>query len=165
MGKGKKKKTKGHPGELLVCSQPKAHQRYDIEDRIEAGMVLSGSEVKSLRARNADLEGSYASFTNDELWLHKMHIAPYEQASAFPHDPTQPRKLLVRGSEIEKLRGRLTQRGYTLVPLKVYFKNGWAKIELGLGKGKRTIDRRQDLKKKADLREARAAMAKGRGGR
>ena len=163
MGKGKKNKKKGHPGELLVCSQPKAHQRYDIEERIEAGMVLVGSEVKSLRARNADLEGSYASFSNDELWLNKMHIAPYEQAAAFPHEPKRPRKLLLKAREIEKLRGRLTQRGYTLVPLKVYFRNGYAKVQLGLGKGKRTIDRREDLKKKADMREARKAMSRSRG--
>ena len=163
MGKGKKSKKKGHPGELLVCSQPKAHQRYDIEERIEAGMVLVGSEVKSLRARNADLEGSYASLSNDELWLHKMHIAPYEQAAAFPHETKRPRKLLLKAREIEKLRGRLTQRGYTLVPLKVYFKNGYAKVQLGLGKGKRTIDRREDLKKKADMREARQAVNRGRG--
>ncbi len=159
---GKKGKKGTAPGEMLVASQPKATQRYDIEERIEAGMVLTGSEVKSLRARKADLEGSYASIDGGELWLHKMHIAPYEQATAFGHEPKRSRKLLVRASEIERLRGRTTQRGYTLVPLRVYFKNGWAKVEIGLGKGKRTVDRREDLKKKADLREARAAMGRGR---
>ena len=159
---GKKGKKSGTPGELLVASQPKATQRYDIEERIEAGMVLLGSEVKSMRARKADLEGSYASITGNELWLHKMHIAPYEQATAFPHDTKRPRKLLIHARELERLRGRITQRGYTLVPLRVYFKNGWAKVELGLGKGKRVIDRRDDLKKQADLREARAAVGRSR---
>ena len=159
---GKKGKKGGSPGELLVASQPKATKRYDIEERIEAGMVLLGSEVKSMRARAADLEGSYASIDGNELWLHKMHIAPYEQASAFPHDPKRPRKLLIRARELERLRGRVTQRGYTLVPLRVYFKNGWAKVELGVGKGKRVIDRREDLRKKSDLRETRAATQRGR---
>lgn len=157
-----KKSKKGAPGELLVASQPKATQRYDIEERIEAGMVLLGSEVKAMRARKADLEGSYASIDGNELWLHKMHIAPYEQATAFPHDTKRPRKLLIRARELERLRGRVTQRGYTLVPLRVYFKNGWAKVELGLGKGKRVIDRRDALKKQADLREARAATGRSR---
>lgn len=158
--KGKKGTT---PGEMLVASQPKATQRYDIEERIEAGMVLMGSEVKSMRGRKADLEGSYASIERGELWLHKMHIAAYEQATAFGHDPKRPRKLLVNAREMERLRGRITQRGYTLVPLRVYFKNGWAKVELGLGKGKRVVDRREDLKKKADLREARAAVGRKQG--
>lgn len=159
---GKKGNEKSTRGEMLVASQPKATKRYDIEERIEAGMVLTGSEVKSLRARKADLEGSYASIDGGELWLHKMHIAPYEQATAFGHEPKRSRKLLVKARELERLTGRITRRGYTLVPLRVYFKNGWAKVELGLGKGKRIVDRREDLKKMADLREARAAVGKGR---
>ena len=156
------KRGKTAPDEQLVASQPRGTRRYDIEERLEAGMILSGSEVKSMRAGKADLEGSYATIEGNEIWLHKMHIAPYEQASAFPHEPKRPRKLLVHARELERLRGRVTQRGYTLVPLRVYFKKGWAKVELGLGKGKRVEDRRDDLKKKADLREARAAMGRGR---
>jgi len=162
MGKGKKSKKKGHPGELLVCSQPKAHQRYDIEERIEAGMALMGSEVKSMRDRRADLEGAYATMKAGELWLHKMHVAPYEQAGPFGHEPKRPRKLLLKQHELKRIHGRLTTKGYTLVPLRVYFKGGWAKVELGLGKGKKTVDRREDLKRKTDMREARAAMNKGR---
>jgi len=158
--KGKKKES---PGEFTVCRNPRAAKRYQIEERVEAGMVLAGSEVKSLRARNADLEGAYAGLKNGELWLHKMHIAPYEQAGVFGHDPTRSRKLLLKGAEIRKIFGRLTMRGYTLIPLQVYFKNGWAKVELGLAHAKRVEDRREDLKKKTELREAREAARRGQG--
>src|SRR5262245_56444575 len=127
-----KKKAAKAQGELLVCSNPKATKRYEIEERLEAGMILMGSEVKSLRARRADLEGSYAALERGEIYLHQMHIAPYEQAAAFGHEPKRTRKLLLHRREIEKLEGRLTMRGYTLVPTRVYFKNGRAKIELGL---------------------------------
>jgi len=161
--KGKGKKGKGDsPGELLVCSNPKANKRIDVEERYEAGLVLTGSEVKSLRARRADLEGAYASFEGGELWLHHMHIAPYEQAGPFGHDPRRKRKLLLHDHELKRVHGRLTTRGYTVLPLRVYFKNGWAKIEIGMGKGKRVVDRREDLKRKADLREARKAVQRGR---
>ncbi|MBK8173047.1 MAG: SsrA-binding protein SmpB [Sandaracinaceae bacterium] len=149
-------------GELLVCRNAKATQRYTIEDRFEAGMVLQGSEVKSLRARRADLEGSYAAIERGELYLHQMHIAPYEQAGQFNHEPKRTRKLLAHKHELEKLDGRLSMRGYTLVALRVYFKNGRAKIELGLGKGKNVEDKRQDIKKKDADREARAAMTRAR---
>ncbi len=150
------------PGEILVCRNPKATKAYEIEERLEAGMVLTGSEVKSLRARRADLEGAYAAIERGELVLHKMHIAPYEHAGAFGHEPKRSRKLLVNKRELERWEGRLTTRGYTIVPLSVYFKKGWAKVELGLGKGRKVTDKREDLKREADLREARAAMGKGR---
>jgi SsrA-binding protein len=156
------KKKKETPGEILVCRNPKATKMFDIEERVEAGMVLTGSEVKSLRARRADLEGAYANIERGEVVLHKMHIAPYEQAGAFGHEPKRSRKLLLKRSEIERWEGRLTMRGYTIVPLSVYFKGGYAKVELGLGKGKRVEDRREDLKREADLKEARAALGKGR---
>src|SRR5574339_261084 len=111
MAKGKKPE-----GEMLVCTNSKAYKAYEIEERFEAGMVLMGSEVKSLRAKKADLEGSYASIERGELWLHRMHVAPYEQAGPFGHEPKRVRKLLAKKHEIEKLDGRLTMRGYTLVP-------------------------------------------------
>lgn len=157
-----KKSKKQTPGELLVCRNPKATKTYDIEERIEAGIVLTGSEVKSLRLRRADLEGAYATVERGEMVLHKMHIAPYEFAGAFGHEPKRSRKLLVNRREIERWEGRLTTRGYTIVPLAVYFKGGWAKVELGLGKGRKVTDKREDLKREADLREARSAMGKGR---
>ncbi|HEY8432145.1 MAG TPA: SsrA-binding protein SmpB [Sandaracinaceae bacterium] len=156
------KKSNKHPGELLVCRNPKATQAYDIEERIEAGLVLTGSEVKSLRLRRADLEGAYASIDGGEMVLHKMHIAPYELAGAFGHEPKRSRKLLVNRREIQRWEGRLATRGYTIVPLAVYFKGGWAKVELGLAKGRKVKDRREELRREADLREARAAMGKGR---
>ena len=149
-------------GEILVCQNPKARHAYEIDEQLEAGMVLMGSEVKSLRARKANLEGAYAGIENGELVLNHMFIAPYEQAGVFGHEPRRSRKLLVHRAEIEKLIGKLAQRGYTLVPLRVYFKNGRAKVELGLGKGKRRGDDREDIKRDIDLREAREAMLRGR---
>lgn len=150
-------------GELLVCRNAKATKRFDIEDRLEAGVVLVGSEVKSLRQRRGDLEGSYASIDGSELWLHGMHIPPYAQAGPhFAHEPKRSRKLLVHRHQIERLRGKLAVRGYTLVPLRVYFKNGRAKVELGLGKGKRLHDRREDIKREQDLKEAREAVRRGK---
>ncbi|MEM9193017.1 MAG: SsrA-binding protein SmpB [Myxococcota bacterium] len=158
-----KKKNKSSPGELLVCSNAKATQRYTIEERLEVGMVLAGSEVKSMRDRRADLDGAYASFDRSgELYIHKMYVAPYEQAGPFNHEPRRSRKLLIKKSEIKRLSGKLTIRGYTLIPLRVYFRNGWAKMELGLGKGKNVGDRRQDLRQKADQRDAQAAMNRRR---
>jgi SsrA-binding protein len=159
----KQKTDKKDAAVLLVCRNPKALHDYEIEERIEAGMVLSGSEVKSLRARRADIESAYASVTNLEVFLHGMHVAPYEQAGAFGHEPKRARKLLLHKAEIKRLLGKLSQRGYTLVPLSVYFKNGRAKIELGVGKGKKRGDKREDLRREVDMKEARAAMGKARG--
>ncbi len=162
---GKKSKKNDVPGELLVCTNRKASKRYDIQERLEAGMVLKGSEVKSLRAKRADLEGAYASLERGELWLNKMFIGPYEQAGVFGHEEKDKRKLLVKKHELERLEGKLSVRGFTLIPLRVYFKDGWAKVELGLAKGKDVGDRREDLKRKAALDEARRAMGRGRGKR
>ena len=147
-------------GEQIVARNTRATQRYTIEDRLECGIVLLGTEVKALRTKGADLEGSWAAIEHGELFLHKLHIPPYEQAAAaFQHDTKRSRKLLAHAHEIEKLSGRLTLRGYTLIPLRVYFKNGRAKVELGLGKGKDVEDKRQDLRAKAAERERRAAMS------
>ena len=160
----KKRVDKGVPGmELLVCRNPKAAKRYDIEERYEAGVVLHGSEVKSLRARRANLEGAYARIEADELFLHAMHVAPYDQAGHAGHIPLRRRKLLVHRHEIEKLRGRLTTKGYALVPLQVYFKNGVAKVQLGLGRGKKKGDDREAIRRQEDLKEARAAMQRHKG--
>jgi SsrA-binding protein len=156
------KSKKQPPGEILVCRNPKALKGYDIEERLEAGMILTGSEVKSLRLRRADLEGGYASVDRGELVLHKVHIAPYEFAGAFGHEPKRSRKLLVHRKELERWDGRLATRGYTIVPLSIYFKGGFAKVELGLGKARKVSDRREELKREHDLREAREAVEKGR---
>ncbi len=153
------KKSAKEPGEFVVCRNSKAAARYVIDERLEAGMVLRGSEVKSLRDRKADLDGAYARVEGGQLYLYKMYIGPYAQATAFAHEPKQARKLLAHKHEIEKLTGKLAVRGYTLIPLSVYFKNGRAKVELGLAKAKDVGDRREDIKRKVDLREAKAAMS------
>ncbi|MBW1831393.1 MAG: SsrA-binding protein SmpB [Deltaproteobacteria bacterium] len=149
--------------EFLVCRNPKAAKRYDIDERIEAGMVLYGTEVKSLRARRGNLEAAYCRVDADELFLYGMHIAPYEQGGHAGHETQRRRKLLVHKREIENLRGRLTMRGYALVPLQVYFKNGVAKVQLGLGRGKKKGDERDAIRKQEDLKEARAAMRRQKG--
>ncbi len=160
---GKKRVDKGVPGmEFLVCRNPKAAKRLEIVERIEAGLMLKGSEVKSLRNRRGDLDGAYASIEGNELWLHKMHIAPYEQAGYSGHEERRRRKLLVHRREIEKLRGKLATKGFTLIPLQVYFKNGVAKVELGLGRGKKVGDDREAMKRDLALKEARAAVNRGR---
>lgn len=156
------KKVKTQPGELMVCRNSKAMARFAIDERMEAGMQLTGSEVKSLRDRKADLDGSYARIEQGELMLHKMYIGPYAQANSFGHELKRSRKLLAHRHEIEKLTGKLALRGYTLVPLTVYFKNGRAKIELGLAKAKDVGDKREAVKRATDLREAKAAMDKVR---
>lgn len=155
-----KKKSKGLAGNGdVVCTNPKATKQYEISERFEAGMVLAGSEVKSLRERRGDLEGAFANVSRGELWLHGLHIGAYAQATAYGHEARRSRKLLLKRHEIEKVHGLLTMKGFTLVPIKIYFKDGWAKVELGLGKGKKVADRRQDLRKKADMREARQHTA------
>lgn len=149
--------------DLLVCRNPKAAKRYDIDERLEAGMVLYGTEVKSLRARRANLEAAFCRIDNDELFLYGMHIAQYEQGGHAGHETQRRRKLLVHRREIEKLRGRLTNRGVALIPLQVYFKNGVAKVQLGLGRGKKKGDERESIKRQEDLKEARAAMQRRKG--
>lgn len=158
------KQGKAADGEILVARSARVTQRYEIEEKIEAGLVLTGSEVKSFRLRRVDLEGAYASFEGETLMLHKMHVAPYEKAAGpfFGHEPKRSRKLLLNARELEKLRGRLTLQGYTLVPIRVYFKNGWAKVELGLAKGKKLGDDRESIKRELAVKEARAAMQRGR---
>ena len=160
----KKRVDKGVPGmELLVCRNPKAAKRYDIEERYEAGLVLHGSEVKSMRARRANLEGAYARLDGGELFLYGMHVAPYEQAGHAGHVPLRRRKLLMHRHELQRLQGRLTTKGNTLIPLQVYFKNGVAKVQLGLGRGKKKGDDREEIRRQEDLKEARAAMQRHKG--
>lgn len=148
--------------EQVVCSNPKARHLYSLEERLEAGIALRGSEVKSLRARQANLDGAYASVDRGELFLHQMHIAPYEQAGRFGHEPKRSRKLLAHKREIERFSGKLTVRGYTLVPLRVYFREGRAKVELALARGRAKHDTREEIRRALDLREAREAVERGK---
>jgi SsrA-binding protein len=138
----------------VVCQNKKAFHDYFIEERFEAGIVLVGSEVKSLRQGKAHLKNSYASIRNGEIFLLKTHISPYLQADKFTQpEPDRKRKLLLHKREVVKLIGKTKEKGYTLIPTKIYFKNGKAKVELGLAKGKKVYDKRASLKKKAVERE------------
>ena len=153
-----KKSDKAKPGQTLVCSNTKTLARFAVDERLEAGMVLMGSEVKSLRDRKADLEGAYARIDGGELYVHKMYIGPYAQATAFAHEPKRSRKLLAHRSEIERLGGKTIERGLTLVPTRLYFKDGRAKVELALAKGKDRFDKRETLKKKDQQRDMQRAL-------
>ncbi|NLE48419.1 MAG: SsrA-binding protein SmpB [Sandaracinaceae bacterium] len=161
----KKRKDKAPLGlDFVACSNPKVRQAYEIEEKFEAGMVLTGSEVKSLREKRADLEGAYAAIdSNGELWLHKAYIGPYAFSGPyFGHEERRPRKLLMHRHELKRLQGALTLKGLTLVPTQIYFKKGRAKVELALARGKKKGDQREDLKRQVELREAREAMERHR---
>jgi SsrA-binding protein len=128
-----------------VASNRKAYHDYFIEETVEAGIALVGTEVKSLRGGRITLRDSYAEFRSGELYLVGVHISPYEQGNVWNHDPMRVRKLLLHRREIERLEARVNERGYSVVPTKVYFKDGRAKIELGLARGKKLYDKRADM--------------------
>jgi len=140
-------------GKKLICANKKATHSYFIEERYEAGVVLQGTEVKSLREGRANLKESYAKVKDGEVFLYNCHISPYSHGNRLNHDPIRPRKLLLRKREIRKLFGKVAERGYTLVPLSLYFMRGKAKLELGLGKGKKLYDKRQTMKERDASRE------------
>ncbi len=145
-------------GEKLVASNKKARHDYLIEDTLEAGIVLTGTEVKSLRAGRASLVDSYATVDHGEAWLEGVHIPEYTAGTWTNHPPRRKRKLLLHKKEIDRLAGQVSRGGYTLVPLRLYFSDGRAKVELALAKGKREYDKRQALREKQDKREAERAM-------
>ena len=151
----------------IVCQNKKAFFDYFMEETFEAGLCLKGTEVKSLRLGRANLKDSYARIDNDgEAYLINTHISPYERAdSASPPDPDRTRKLLLHRLEIKKLIGKTRQKGYTLIPTKIYFKNGKAKVEIALAIGKKFFDKREAIKKKEVEREMGKALKRGRGGR
>ena len=131
-----------------IAKNTTARHNYTIIDTIEAGIVLTGTEIKSIRNGKVNLKDSYAGIKNGEAYVYSMHISPYEQGNIFNKDPLRDRKLLLNKKEIYKLSGLITQKGYTLVPISLYFKNSIVKVELGIGKGKKLYDKREDLKKK-----------------
>ena len=146
----------------VVCQNKKAYHDYFIDETFEAGIVLVGTEVKSLRLGMANLKDSYAMVRNGELFLTNMHISPYKQADRFTRpEPDRTRKLLLHREEINKLIGKTKERGYTLIPTKIYFKNGKAKVEIALAKGKKLFDKRETIKEKTVEREMEKAV-KGR---
>ena len=131
-----------------IAKNPVARHDYEIIDTIEAGIVLTGTEIKSIRNGKVNLKDSYAAITNGEAYIYSMHISPYEQGNIYNKDPLRDRKLLLNKNEIYRLMGLVKQKGYTLVPISMYFKNSIVKVELGIGKGKKLYDKREDLKKK-----------------
>lgn len=145
-------------GEKLICNNKKAFHDYFIEERYEAGMVLQGTEVKSLRNGKANLNDSFAVVKNGEAFLHNFHILPYDFGNRENHDPDRMRKLLLHKTEIVKLYAKIREQGYTIVPLRVYFKEGKVKAELGLAKGKKLHDKRETLKKKDMQRDLAAGL-------
>ena len=141
-----------------VSQNKKAYHDYFIEETFETGMVLQGTEIKSIRAGRINMKDAFARVQQGEVFIHNMHISPYEQGNRYNHEPLRTRKLLLHRREINKLIGMTKEEGYTLVPLKVYMKNGFAKLLLGLGKGKKKYDKREDLKRKEAKREIERAF-------
>lgn len=149
---------KKHDGKVLAQNK-KAGFDYYIEDTYEAGIVLTGTEIKSLRNGKANMTDSFATIRNGEAFLHNMHISPFEQGNRFnPSDPRRPRKLLLKKEEIRKLIGASKQDGYTLVPIKVYLRNGFAKVLIGLGRGKKKYDKREVMAKRDAERQIQRAL-------
>ena len=138
----------------LIANNKKAYHDYFIEDTYEAGIELAGTEVKSLRMGKCSIKESFIRTDNGEVIIYGMHISPYEKGNIFNKDPLRPRKLLLHRSEINRLSGRISEKGYTIMPLKVYFKGSLVKVEIGLAKGKKLDDKRASIAKKDQLREA-----------
>ena len=136
-----------------VTENKKARFEYFIEEEFEAGMVLVGTEVKALRQGRANLKDAYARIVNGELWVYQLHIGPYSHAHYDNHEPLRPRKLLLHSYEIKRLYGKVNEKGYTLVPTRIYFKNGRVKITVGLAKGKRKVDKRETIRRRDQKRE------------
>ncbi|MBM7586023.1 SsrA-binding protein [Bacillus pakistanensis] len=143
----------------LVAQNKKARHDFTIEETYEAGLVLQGTEIKSIRAGRVNLKDSFARIRNGEVYVFNMHISTYEQGNRYNHDPLRTRKLLLHRKQINKLIGETKETGYSLVPLKLYIKNGVAKLLIGLGKGKKKFDKREDLKRKEANRSIQRELA------
>jgi SsrA-binding protein len=150
------------PAERIAASNRRARHDYDIQERFEAGIRLTGSEVKSLRGGRASLAEAFARIHDGEAWLEGMHIPPYEQGQVKGYDPVRPRKLLLHRREIERLIGKTKEQGLALVPMRVYFTHGLAKVEIGLGKGRREYEKRQSIAKRESQREIEQAAGRRR---
>jgi SsrA-binding protein len=158
MAGGKGKGGAGEPGIKLISENRKARATYTVEDKLEAGLQLTGSEVKALRAGTANLSDAYALPKGSELFLLNAHIGTYDPASFFTHEPLRARKLLLHRVEIDRWAMKVRERGYSIIPLKLYFKDGRAKVELGLCRGKTHEDRRQTIKERETKREMDRAL-------
>src|SRR5262245_6354635 len=153
-------KKKDESGVKVVCRNRRAFHEYEVMDRVECGLVLVGTEVKSLRDGHASLDDAYAKLDGGELWLYGSDIPEYAMGNRMNHKPKRPRKLLLHRGEIDKFAGKATQKGFTLVPLQIYFKAGRAKVELAVARGKQLHDKRQAAKKAEAKKEIRRAMAR-----
>lgn len=142
----------------MVARNRKARHEYEVLETFEAGIELKGPEVKSLRASGVSFQDAFARVDQGEVWLHSLHISPYEQANRFNHDPTRPRRLLLSRQEIRQLHAKTEEKGLTLVPLDIYFVRGYAKLTLAVARGKKLHDKRETLKRRQQDREARRAM-------
>ncbi|OUM94262.1 MAG: SsrA-binding protein [Thermobacillus sp. ZCTH02-B1] len=149
--------AKQNDGKVLVQNRKASHDYY-IEDTYEAGIVLTGCEIKSIRQGKANINDAFATIRNGEMFIHNMHVSPFEQGNRFNPDPTRARKLLLHKAEIHKLLGLVKQEGYTLVPLKIYTRNGYAKLLLGLAKGKKQYDKREAAAKRDAQRDIQRAL-------
>ncbi len=145
--------AKENTAQRIIASNKTARLNYEIGDIYEAGIALQGTEVKALRAGRANLKDSYAVVKDGEVFIKEMHISPYEHGNRFNHNPLRSRKLLLHKREIKKLYGKSREKGLSLIPLKLYFKNGKVKVEIGIGKGKKLHDRRQDIKQREERRD------------
>ena len=152
-------------GRKVVARNRKARHEYEILEEYEAGLVLRGAEVKSLREGKASFTDSFARVDDGEVWLHSLHITPYENAAIDRLDPKRPRKLLLRKREIRRLAAKTAETGLTLIPLDIHFSRGWAKVTLALARGKKLHDKREDLKRRAMRREVERAIEDARRGR
>ena len=142
----------------VIAINKKANHDFAIEETIEAGIVLQGTEIKSIRNGKVQLRDSFVRIRNNEAWISNMHISPYDQGNRFNHDPLRSRKLLLHKKQISTLIGRTKEQGFAIVPLKMYLKDGFAKVLIGVGKGKKDYDKREDLKKKEAKREMARAL-------
>ena len=150
--------AKKESSEKIICQNKTARLNYFIDDTFEAGIVLVGTEVKSLRDGRANLKDGYALVSNEEVYLHDLHISPYTHGNRYNHDPLRVRKLLLHKREIRRLYGKSREKGLTLVPLKMYFKKDKVKVEIGIGRGKKLYDKREDMKLKEDRRDMERAF-------
>jgi SsrA-binding protein len=152
-------------GESFICTNRNASRNFHLMDRFEAGMVLKGTEVKSIRAGNVHINDAYADLQNGEVYLHSMHIGPYSHGNINNHEPLRRRKLLLHRTEIRKLIGSVVEKGFTLVPVKLFWMKGRVKVELALAKGKTKGDRREDIKRRTAEREMDIATKRSKSGR
>ena len=146
------------PSRHVISRNRKARHEYEVLETFEAGLVLKGPEVKSVRAGKVGFKDAFARLDNHEVWLHHLHISPYEPATRWNEDPERPRKLLLRRAEIRRLVGRVEEKGLTLIPLDLYFRRGYAKLTLGLARGRKLYDKREKLRRRTQEREAERAM-------